>query len=176
MVGLEKALASRHWDNVTLRDPQKTYNLKTAEEAVELFPLLDTWLRLAASCRKTRRDRGQHAGFLRRRGRPAGIGTPGRVEGMADPEGGQLAAAYLSSGFVDTNFDFYGTTDGERRTRSAGSGGSPSSRHHSARQSARSTCRAIFPRPTRPMQTLVANLIEAYRQSIRWRGWARTLS
>ena len=45
--GLETALASHHWDNVTLRDPQKTYNLKTAEEAAELFPLLDTWFEAA---------------------------------------------------------------------------------------------------------------------------------
>ena len=43
VVALETALASHHWDNVTLRDPQKTYNLKSAEEAAELFPLLATW-------------------------------------------------------------------------------------------------------------------------------------
>ncbi|HEY1157988.1 MAG TPA: M13 family metallopeptidase N-terminal domain-containing protein, partial [Arthrobacter sp.] len=30
VVQLETKLASHHWDNVTLRDPQKTYNLKTA--------------------------------------------------------------------------------------------------------------------------------------------------
>ncbi|MCU1520649.1 MAG: family peptidase, partial [Arthrobacter sp.] len=43
VVELERALASYHWDNVTLRNPQKTYNLKSAEEAAQLFPLLADW-------------------------------------------------------------------------------------------------------------------------------------
>ena len=43
VVALETALASHHWDNVTLRNPQKTYNLKSAAEAAELFPLLADW-------------------------------------------------------------------------------------------------------------------------------------
>jgi putative endopeptidase len=47
VVALETKLASHHWDNVTLRDPQKTYNLKTADEASAMFPLISTWFEAA---------------------------------------------------------------------------------------------------------------------------------
>src|SRR6478735_3408900 len=40
---LETALASHHWDKVSLRDPQKTYNLKTADEVAGIFPLMNDW-------------------------------------------------------------------------------------------------------------------------------------
>ena len=47
VVALETALASHHWDNVTLRDPQKTYNLKTADEAARAVPARWGWFEAA---------------------------------------------------------------------------------------------------------------------------------
>ena len=61
VVALETALASHHWDNVTLRDPQKTYNLKSADEAAELFPLLaDLVRRRRHRPGEAAGDRGEH--------------------------------------------------------------------------------------------------------------------
>ncbi|MFJ5957237.1 M13 family metallopeptidase [Paenarthrobacter sp. NPDC092416] len=174
VVALETALASHHWDNVTLRDPQKTYNLKTADEGRQLFPLLDTWFEAA------RIDADKRSEIV--------VSTPDFFTGAAALlESEQLgtwkewlalrvlssAAPYLSSEFVDTNFDFYGTTlsgtpqNKERWKRGVAVveaalgeavGQIYVDRHFPAGHKAR-------------MQSLVDNLIEAYRQSISELTW-----
>lgn len=174
IVALETALASHHWDNVTLRDPQKTYNLKTAEEAEALFPLLDTWFQ-AARVEQAKRDE-------------IVVSTPDYFAGAAallESEPLETwkewltlrvlssAAPYLSSVFVSTNFDFYGTTlsgtpqNKERWKRGVAVveaalgeavGQIYVDRHFPAGHKAR-------------METLVSNLIEAYRESISSLGW-----
>jgi putative endopeptidase len=174
IVALETALASHHWDNVTLRDPQKTYNLKTAEEAEALFPLLDTWFE-AARVEQAKRDE-------------IVVSTPDFFAGAAallESEPLETwkewltlrvlssAAPYLSSVFVSTNFDFYGTTlsgtpqNKERWKRGVAVveaalgeavGQIYVDRHFPAGHKAR-------------METLVSNLIEAYRESISSLGW-----
>ncbi|MCW3766230.1 peptidase M13 [Paenarthrobacter sp. PAE-2] len=174
IVALEKAIASHHWDNVTLRDPQKTYNLKTAEEAAGLLPLLDDWFEAA------RIDTAKRSEIV--------VSTPDFFTGAAALlESEDLstwkewltlrvlssAAPYLSADFVDTNFDFYGTTlsgtpqNKERWKRGVAVveaalgeavGQIYVERHFPAGHKAR-------------MQTLVANLIEAYRQSITSLEW-----
>ncbi|WP_159699340.1 M13 family metallopeptidase [Arthrobacter sp. 18067] len=176
IVALETALASHHWDNVTLRDPQKTYNLKTADEAVALFPLLDTWFEAARVERDKRNE--------------IVVSTPdffAGAAGLLESEPLETwkewltlrvlssAAPYLSSEFVDTNFDFYGTKlsgtpqNKERWKRGVAVveaalgeavGQIYVERHFPAGHKAR-------------METLVANLIEAYRDSIsslKWMG------
>ena len=174
IVALETALASHHWDNVTLRDPQKTYNLKTAAEAVELFPLLDTWFQAARVEPAKRRE--------------IVVSTPDFFAGAAALLESQpletwkewltlrvlsSAAPYLSSAFVSTNFDFYGTTlSGTPQNRERWKRGVAVveaalgeavgqvyvDRHFPAGHKAR-------------METLVSNLIEAYRESISSLGW-----
>ncbi|MCX8453805.1 peptidase M13 [Paenarthrobacter ureafaciens] len=174
IVALETAIASHHWDNVTLRDPQKTYNLKTAEEAAGLLPLLDDWFEAA------RIDAAKRSEIV--------VSTPDFFTGAAALlESEDLstwkewltlrvlssAAPYLSADFVDTNFDFYGTTlsgtpqNKERWKRGVAVveaalgeavGQIYVERHFPAGHKAR-------------MQTLVANLIEAYRQSITSLEW-----
>ncbi|MFK0038464.1 M13 family metallopeptidase [Paenarthrobacter sp. NPDC090517] len=174
IVALETALASHHWDNVTLRDPQKTYNLKTAAEAVELFPLLDTWFQAA------RVEPAKRSEIV--------VSTPDFFAGAAallESEPLETwkewltlrvlssAAPYLSSAFVSTNFDFYGTTlsgtpqNKERWKRGVAVveaalgeavGQIYVERHFPAGHKAR-------------METLVSNLIEAYRESISSLGW-----
>ncbi|MFW0775767.1 M13 family metallopeptidase [Paenarthrobacter nitroguajacolicus] len=174
IVRLETALAAHHWDNVTLRDPRKTYNLKTAAEAAELFPLLDTWFQ-AARVEPAKRHE-------------IVVSTPDFFAGAAallESEPLETwkewltlrvlssAAPYLSSAFVSTNFGFYGTTlsgtpqNKERWKRGVAVveaalgeavGQFYVDRHFPAGHKAR-------------METLVANLIEAYRESISTLGW-----
>lgn len=152
VVALETALASHHWDKVTLRDPQKTYNLKSADEATELFPLLTTWFDAAAIAPEKRAE--------------LVVGTPDFFAGAAsllDSEPLSVwqewlalrvisaAAPYLSAAFVDANFAFYGTTlSGTPRNKDRWKRGSPSSRPRSARRSARSTLPGTSRKPTRP--------------------------
>ena len=176
IVALETALASHHWDKVTLRDPQKTYNLKTTDEAAAIFPLLDTWFE------GVRVEPAKRHEIV--------LSTPDFLAGAAGLlESGHLdtwkewltlrvlssAAPYLSSEFVDTNFDFYGTTlTGTRHNKERWKRGVAVveaalgeavgqiyvDRHFPAGHKAR-------------MESLVANVIEAYRDSIsslKWMG------
>ncbi|MET1086785.1 MAG: M13-type metalloendopeptidase [Arthrobacter sp.] len=174
VVALETKLAGHHWDNVTLRDPQKTYNLKTADEASALFPLLTTWFEAAGIDEAKRQE--------------IVVSTPPFFDGAArllesEPLAHwqewlamrvvSAAAPYLSSAFVDANFAFYGTTiSGTPRNKDRwkrgvgvveGALGEAVGQIYVARH---------FPETHKArMQTLVANLIEAYRQSITAVGW-----
>lgn len=176
VVELETRLAAHHWDKVTLRDPQKTYNLKTAGEAAALFPHLTAWWEAAGV------DADKRAELV--------VSTPDFFEGAA----GLLdevplstwqewlamrvisaAAPYLSSAFVDANFSFYGTAlsgtpqNKVRWKRAVGAveaalgeavGQIYVERHFPETHKAR-------------MQALVDNLIEAYRRSITSVSWMR---
>ncbi len=174
VVALETSLASHHWDNVTLRDPQKTYNLKSSDEAAALFPLLGTWFD-AAGIDAAKRDE-------------IVVSTPDFFSGAAALLESEplpvwqewlalrvinAAAPYLSAEFVDANFAFYGTTisgtprNKDRWKRAVGVveaslgeavGQIYVSKHFPESHKAR-------------MQTLVDNLIEAYRQSITGLAW-----
>ena len=174
VVQLETKLASHHWDNVTLRDPQKTYNLKTAEEASELFPLLGTWFDAAGI------DADKRAEIV--------VSTPDFFTGAA----GLLdevpvetwqewlamrvisgAAPYLSSAFVDANFAFYGTTiSGTPRNKDRWKRGVAVVEAALGEAVGQIYVARHFPETHKArMQTLVANLIEAYRRSITGVGW-----
>jgi putative endopeptidase len=174
VVALETKLAGHHWDNVTLRDPQKTYNLKTADEASALFPLLSTWFEAAGIDAAKRQE--------------IVVSTPPFFDGAAallesEPLAHwqewlamrvvSAAAPYLSSAFVDANFAFYGTTiSGTPRNKDRwkrgvgvveGALGEAVGQIYVARH---------FPETHKArMETLVANLIAAYRQSITAVGW-----
>ncbi|MDE8586410.1 M13 family metallopeptidase [Arthrobacter sp. NQ4] len=174
VVGLETRLASHHWDNVTLRDPQKTYNLKTADEATALFPLFATWFEAAGI------DAGKRTEIV--------VSTPDFFAGAA----GLLdevpvatwqewlamrvvsaAAPYLSSGFVDANFAFYGTTiSGTPRNKDRWKRGVAVVEAGLGEAVGQIYVARHFPESHKArMQTLVANLIEAYRRSINDVSW-----
>jgi len=174
VVGLETKLASHHWDNVTLRDPQKTYNLKTAEEAAGLFPLLATWFDAAGI------DADKRTEIV--------VSTPDFFAGAA----GLLdevpvstwqewlamrvvsaAAPYLSSEFVDANFAFYGTAiSGTPRNKDRWKRGVAVVEAGLGEAVGQIYVARHFPESHKArMQTLVANLIEAYRRSINDVGW-----
>lgn len=176
VVALETALASHHWDNVTLRDPQKTYNLKSAEEATQLFPLIGTWFDAAAIATEKRAE--------------IVVSTPDFFVGAAsllesEPlEAWQewlamrvvgSAAPYLSAQFVDANFAFYGTTiSGTPRNKDRWKRGVAVVEASLGEAVGQIYVSRHFPESHKArMQTLVSNLIEAYRQSItdlQWMG------
>lgn len=176
IVALETALASHHWDNVTLRDPQKTYNLKTAAESSTLFPLLGTWFEAA----RIAPDKRTELVFR----------TPDFFTGAAALlESVELgtwqewlalrvinsAAPYLSPEFVDANFAFYGTTlSGTPQNKDRWKRGVAVVEAALGEAVGQIYVERHFPEGHKArMQTLVANLIEAYRQSIdglKWMG------
>lgn len=176
VVALETALASHHWDNVTLRDPQKTYNLKSAEEANQLFPLIGTWFDAAEISPEKRTE--------------IVVSTPDFFVGAAallDSESLESwqewlamrvvgsAAPYLSSEFVDANFAFYGTTiSGTPRNKDRWKRGVAVVEASLGEAVGQIYVSRHFPESHKArMQTLVSNLIEAYRQSItdlQWMG------
>lgn len=174
VVALETKLASHHWDNVTLRDPQKTYNLKSAGEASALFPLLPTWF--------------EAAGIEEAKRQEIVMSTPPFFDGAAallesEPLAHwqewlamrvvSAAAPYLSSSFVAANFAFYGTTiSGTPRNKDRWKRGVALVEAALGEAVGQVYVARHFPETHKArMQALVANLIEAYRQSITAVGW-----
>jgi len=113
VLDLETRIAALHWDRVAIRDAQKTYNLRTADQLTEMLPALDwaAW-RDAADIDAATLDEvvvGQPS-YLE------GLGellTDDHVDGWSDWLRWHLvhaAAPYLSGAFVDENFAFYGRT------------------------------------------------------------------
>ncbi|MET4135832.1 M13-type metalloendopeptidase [Pseudarthrobacter sp. PvP090] len=174
VVALETALASHHWDKVTLRDPQKTYNLKSADEATELFPLLTIWFDAAAITPQKRTE--------------LVVSTPdffGGAASLLDSEPLSVwqewlalrvvsaAAPYLSSALVDANFSFYGTTlSGTPRNKDRWKRGVAVVEAALGEAVGQIYVARHFPETHKArMESLVANLIEAYRESITGLAW-----
>jgi len=174
VVELETALASHHWDKVSLRDPQKTYNLKTADEVAGLFPLMNDWFDAAGI------DADKRAELV--------VSTPDFFTGAASlletvPLGTwqewlamrvvSAAAPYLSSAFVDANFAFYGTTlSGTPRNRDRWKRGVAVVEAALGEAVGQIYVARHFPESHKErMRVLVGNLIEAYRESITGLSW-----
>lgn len=174
VVALETALASHHWDNVTLRNPQKTYNLKSAAEAAELFPLLADWFDAAGIEPEKRTELVMSTpDFF------AGAASLLETEPLAAWQEWlamrvvSSAAPYLSSAFVDANFAFYGTKlSGTPRIKDRWKRGVAVVEAALGEAVGQIYVAEHFPEGHKArMQTLVANLIEAYRESITGLDW-----
>lgn len=176
ITALETELASHHWDNVRSRDAVATYNLKSWSEVRELVGVdLQPWLDGAAP---------HHAdafsevvvyqpSFL------AGLGTLLVEERLEDWKAWlrfqivHSAAPFLTEAFVAENFAFYGTqltgvpVIRERWKRAVGL----------AEAAMGEAIGKVYverhypPAAKEAMDELVANLIEAYRQSIAELEW-----
>lgn len=174
IVDLETHLASHHWDNVTLRDPQKTYNLLSAEAATELFPPLVSWFDAAGIGVDKRQE--------------LVVSTPDFFSGAAallQSEPLQVwqewlamrvigsAAPYLSAAFVQESFAFYGTTlSGTPRNKDRWKRGVAVVEAALGEAVGQIYVERHFPGTHKArMQTLVDNLIEAYRESITALTW-----
>ncbi len=176
VLALETEVASHHWDNVRSRDAVATYNLMSWAELNALTGVdLDPWLDAVAP--------GHREGFAQ-----VNVNQPNYLEGLGALltddrleewkawlrlQIVRASAPFLSSAFVDANFLFYGTeltgvpVNRERWKRGVGlveaAMGEAIGRVYVERH---------FPPAAKDaMDELVANLIEAYRQSITQLDW-----
>ncbi len=176
VVALETELATHHWDNVRSRDAVATYNLKSWDEVVELTGVdLQPWREGVAP---------QHPeafaevvvsqpSFL------TGLGATLTEERLEDWKAWlrfkvvHAAAAFLSDEFVDENFSFYGTQlTGVPVNRERWKRGVSLVEAALGEAIGKVYVERHFPaRAKEAMDDLVANVIEAYRQSITALEW-----
>jgi putative endopeptidase len=174
VLGLERAVAGHHWDNVASRDEEKTYNLIAWTDTLPVGPDLRGWLAAldppaGAFNEIVLRQPSFSAGL-------ASLLTDEHVPAWRDWLCWQVihgAARYLSEAFVQEDFDFYsrtlsGTPQLPERWRRGVSlveraMGEAVGRAYVARR---------FPTGARErMDVLVANLVEAYGRSIEELEW-----
>ncbi|WP_353808231.1 M13 family metallopeptidase [Agromyces sp. SYSU T00194] len=177
---LETAIAAAHWDNVATRDSQKTYNLRTWADVAGVFAAavadapLELW----------RDGMGVPEGafdelVLRQPSFTEGLVTlltADRLPAWRDWLAWQVIranAAYLSDAFVEANFDFYGRTlTGTPQMRERWKRGVSLVERVMGEAVGRIYVERHFPPAAKvAMDALVANLVEAYRQSIGGLEW-----
>ncbi|GAB4100091.1 M13 family metallopeptidase [Sinomonas halotolerans] len=174
VLALERRIASLHWDRVSLRDPQKTYNLRTGDQAAEAFAHFPLW------ARETGVGSDAWAELV--------VGNPDYLAGIAALleevplrswklwlTGHLLGAAcpYLSSAFVDRHFAFYGTVlSGTPQNRERWKRGVAAVEAGLGMAVGRLYVDRHFPAAHKhEMQELVDNVVEAYRESISVLPW-----
>jgi putative endopeptidase len=171
---LEAAVAGHHWDNVASRDAEKTYNLFTWAGVLAEGPDLRGWLAAL----------DPPAGVfdeivLRQPSFSAGLAsllTDEHVPAWRDWLCWQVihsTAGYLSEAFAQENFDFYGRTlSGTPELRERWKRGVSLVQEAMGEAVGRAYVGRHFPPGSKQrMDVLVANLIEAYRQSIEELEW-----
>jgi putative endopeptidase len=184
--GLETSIAGFHWDNVTSRDSEKTYNLSTWHAVVTTAsrlsktaeatdgPDLNRWLdALDAPARAFDELVLRQPSFLEG---VAALLDAGHLEAWTDWLRWQVirsSAAYLSDGFVEANFDFYGRTlTGTPELRDRWKRGVSLVEGAMGEAVGRIYVERHFPQGAKAaMDVLVGNLVEAYRQSITGLVW-----
>ena len=176
--GLETAIAAEHWDNVRTRDDHLTYNLMPWADLAKLFggsgADLDLW-RAALGAPEVAFD---HV-IVREPDFVAGLGAllvEGRLLDWLDWLRWNTvrgAAAYLSSEISRANFEFYGTAlSGTPEQRARWKRGVSLVEGGLGEAVGRIYVDRHFPHQAKEsMDVLVANLIEAYRQSIEVLDW-----
>ena len=176
IVKLEAEVAGHHWDNVRSRDAVATYNLKTWAEVQELAGVdLSPWVEGLAP--------GHPDAFAE-----VVVYQPSFVEGagallveerLEDWKAWlrfqvvHSAAAFLPEAFVDENFSFYGTQlTGVPVNRERWKRGVSLAEAAMGEAIGRVYVERHFPPAAKEaMDELVANLVEAYRDSIRNLEW-----
>ncbi|MFD4422386.1 M13 family metallopeptidase [Agromyces sp. NPDC058484] len=195
---LETAIAAAHWNNVDTRDSEKTYNLYQWPDAAAAFASLPEPVEGGAST--LRRGSGESGSatllqvwrdamgvpdgafdelVLREPSFVTGLGallTAERLPAWKDWLAWQVIrsnAAYLSNDFVEANFDFYGRTlTGTPQLRERWKRGVSLVEGAMGEAVGRIYVERHFPPAAKTaMDDLVANLVEAYRQSITALGW-----
>ncbi|THG29434.1 M13 family metallopeptidase [Naasia lichenicola] len=174
---LETALAAAHWDNVRTRDSQATYNLATVDEFAALAgdaALIGTWLEGVD---------GPDGAFaevvVREPSFVTGLGSllvEDRLDAWRDWLSWQIVrgtAAYLSSEFVEANFDFYGKTlTGTPEMRARWKRGVSLVEGSMGEAVGRTYVDRHFPPSAKvAMDELVDYLVDAYRDSIAAIDW-----
>jgi endothelin-converting enzyme/putative endopeptidase len=176
ILDIDTRLAAGHWERAETRDVQKTYNLTTLEELVALAPEFD-WhayvTNLGGSDATIAETCVRQPSYLAHLSTVLAEVPIERWRDWLTSRVLRSAAAYLSDDFVQTNFDFYGRTlNGTPELRARwkravslveGAVGEAVGREYVARH--------FPPRAKAMMDDLVANLLEAYRQSIAALDW-----
>ncbi|WP_348789690.1 M13-type metalloendopeptidase [Leifsonia sp. NPDC080035] len=182
---LETEIAAQHWDNVASRDSEKTYNLYSWADANALFTGGATAAAAPGADLQTwAKGLGAPEGafdelVLRQPSFASGLATlltEDRLQSWKDWLAWQIihgSAPYLSGDFVDANFDFYGRTlTGTPEMRARWKRGVSLVEGAMGEAVGRIYVEKHFPPAAKnAMDELVANLIEAYRQSIRTLEW-----
>jgi putative endopeptidase len=170
---LETRIAAAHWSNVDSRDSEKTYNLRAWSEVVAAAPL-QLW-RDAIDAPPAAFDElvVRQPSFLEGLG---ALFTADLLPAWKDWLAWQVirsSAAYLSSDFVEANFDFYGRTlTGTPQMRERWKRGVSLVEGAMGEAVGRIYVERHFPPAAKEaMDDLVANLVEAYRQSISGLDW-----
>ena len=171
---LETAVAGHHWDTVASRDEEATYNLFTWTDALSQGPDLRGWLAAldppsGAFDEIVLRQPSFSAGL-------AALLTDEQVPAWRDWLCWQVihgAAGYLSEAFAGEDFDFYGRTlSGTAQLRERWKRGVSLVEEAMGEAVGRAYVGRYFPPRARDgMDVLVANLREAYRQSIAELEW-----
>jgi putative endopeptidase len=174
VVRLETRLAGLHWDRVTLRDPQKTYNLYTDEKATSVFPHFAIW--------------SEATGVIEAARAELVVGNPDYLSGIGpllaevplddwkcwlSAHVISAAAPFLSPEFVDRHFAFYGTVlSGTPENKERWKRGVATVESGLGMAVGRLYVERHFPAEHKEsMQALVADIVEAYRQSISVLTW-----
>ncbi|MBO3662019.1 M13 family metallopeptidase [Microbacterium stercoris] len=176
IVALETEIASHHWDNVRSRDAVATYNLKTWNEIEQLTGLdLTPWLEGTApgNPQAFAEVVAYQPSFLE------GLGTLLTDERIDDWKAWlrfkivRAAAPYLTDEFVNENFAFNGTElTGVPEIRERWKRGVSLTEGALGEAVGKVYVERHFPPAAKAaMDELVANLIEAYRQSITQLEW-----
>lgn len=171
---LETRLAAHHLDSVSCRNPQLTYNLLSAAELAEMSPQLESWFTaLGVESRQRAEVVAAQPGFIRGAEELLNEVPLEHWQHWLAVQILHSTAPFLSAGFVGENFNFYGSTlsgtpvNKERWKRGVGlvegalgeAVGQIYVQQH------------FPPRHKERMEELVANLLEAYRQSISELSW-----
>ncbi|MEO7449125.1 MAG: M13-type metalloendopeptidase [Humibacillus sp.] len=178
IMALETVLASSHWDTVSNRDAIKTYNPHTFDEAKTLSPQFpwDAWLSGLSSP-----DGSFDKVVLRQ---PSFVTALGKAIDSTDVADWRAwltwhvlseFAPLLPQSFVDESFDFYGRTlSGQPENKERWKRGVAVVESCVGEAAGRLYAERWFPpKAKRRMEVLVANLVEAFRQSfsaLEWMG------
>jgi len=176
IVALETELATHHWDNVANRDSEKTYNPMLWSAANDLAGAIDMDVWLSALGVP---DHSFDEVVVRQPSFMSGLESVLRADNLPawrDWLAWQVIrsnAAYLSSDFVEANFDFYGKTlTGTPELRARWKRGVSLVEGALGEAVGRIYVERHFPEAAKTaMDVLVGNLVEAYRQSITGLDW-----
>jgi putative endopeptidase len=176
VLAIDTRLAAGHWERSETRDVQKTYNLMTKADLVELCPSFD-WDAYVTNLGGSDDTLAEVCV-----GQPSYFSHLSSVLDEVPVEEWRewllshvlrASAAYLTDDFVETNFDFYGRTlNGTPELRARwkrgvafveGAIGEAVGKEYVARH--------FPPRSKAMMDELVANLLAAYRVSIEALDW-----
>ncbi|GAA1779697.1 M13 family metallopeptidase [Nocardioides hankookensis] len=176
VLAIDTRLAAGHWERAETRDVQKTYNLMTKADLVELCPSFD-WDAYVTNLGGS--DETLAEVCVRQPSYFSHLSTV--LDEVSVDEWREwllshvlrASAAYLTDDFVETNFDFYGRTlNGTPELRARwkrgvafveGAMGEAVGKEYVARH--------FPPRSKAMMDDLVANLLAAYRVSIEALDW-----